>query len=154
MEELKQNQQVNNKMTTEEFHALLAENTEKMNQEREVFIQGKIEARKRYDALMRTSDQKMKQLREKKNEFNKSVAEVMAAFDLDERNIGKFRREAREDYERDLCRLKGKNAIANESIAAKRHDLFEAYRNSGGAIYGRLNLFAASRMDQKNQRTR
>lgn len=122
-------------LTTEEFHKALEDNTKQMNREREHFVQRKIEARRTYDAQVKTSEHDLTELKAKKNKFNEMWRETMADFEAKERNIMKVRREARERYERTLCDLKGQHANINERISMARHNLFELYRNSGGNLW-------------------
>ncbi len=142
------------KLTTEQFHKMLEDNTKQMNRERECFVQCKIEARRTYDAMVRSADHDLEELRAKKNKFNEMLRETMADFEAKERNIHKFRREARENYERTLCDLKGQHANINERISMRRHNIFEVYRKSGGAIYGRSGNAIAPRMEQGSQPTK
>lgn len=142
------------KLTTEQFHKMLEDNTKQMNRERECFVQRKIEARRSYDSLIQSADHDLEELRAKRNKYNELIRETMADFEAKERNIMKFRREARENYERTLCDLKGQHANINERITMRRHNLFETYRKSGGAIYGRFNLVASPRMEQGSQTTK
>lgn len=118
-----------NNLTTEEFHKLLAENTAKLNALRFDYAQ---------------------QLADVQDKYNKDLAEILAQ---EYQENDEFRK-ARKEYELNICSLKkdrndagrrynvGKAKLKNywstenEKIQNERHNIFERYRDSGGALTG------------------
>ena len=141
-----------NNLTTEEFHKLLAENTEKLNA-------------LRFDYAH--------QLADVQDKYNKDLAEILAQEYHENDELRKARKEyerAKEEYERNIrsltkdrndagrrynvgkAKLKNSWSIENEKIQSERHNIFERYRDSGGGTHGRNRRSPAPRLDQRQER--
>lgn len=121
------------KMTTEIFHAQLVKNTEAINKERENFENEKIKLQRDCDLQRDIADRNMKALQKDRTDFEQEIDRKKASFNERERNIRDFRRKATEDYLTGMAKVKSNHALKNLELQNKRHKIFEAYRNSGGA---------------------
>lgn len=120
-------------MTTEIFHAQLVKNTEAINKERENFENEKIKLQRDCDLQRDIAGRNMEALQKDRVDFEQEIDRKKASFKERERNIRDFRRKATEDYLIGMTKAKNKHAVINLKLQNKRHKIFEAYRNSGGA---------------------
>lgn len=141
------------KMTTEEFHRLLEENTRKHAEER----------KRHHETLARLS-----------NRYHDSIAEIQ---ELEQRDLEHFHR-ARADWEeaqqtfnyRKRERSRSRNlagqeinkgkaeeanrwTLANNQIQNERHNIFERYRLSGGGAHRRCKRATSPKLDQTRERS-
>lgn len=121
------------KMTTEIFHAQLVKNTEAMNKERENFENEKIKLQRDCDLQKDIAGRNMEALQKDRTDFEQEIDRKKVSFNERERNIRDFRRKATEDYLTGMAKVKSNHALKNLELQNKRHKIFEAYRNSGGA---------------------
>lgn len=120
-------------MTTEIFHAQLVKNTEAINKERENFENEKIKLQRDCDLQRDIAGRNMEALQKDRTDFEQEIDRKKASFNERERNIRDFRRKAAEDYLTGMVKVKSNHALKNLELQNKRHKIFEAYRNSGGA---------------------
>lgn len=120
-------------MTTEIFHAQLVKNTEAINKERENFENEKIKLQRDCDLQKDIADGNMEDLQKDRGNYEQEISRKKASFNERERNIRDFRRKATEDYLTGMAKVKSNHALKNLELQNKRHKIFEAYRNSGGA---------------------
>lgn len=120
-------------MTTEIFHAQLVKNTEAINKERENFENEKIKLQRDCDLQRDIAGRNMEALQKDRTDFEQEIDRKKASFNERERNIRDFRRKAAEDYLTGMAKVKSNHALKNLELQNKRHKIFEAYRNSGGA---------------------
>lgn len=120
-------------MTTEIFHAQLVKNTEAINMERENFENEKIKLQRDCDLQRDIAGRNMEALQKDRTDFEQEIDRKKASFNERERNIRDFRRKATEDYLTGMAKAKSGHALKNLELQNKRHKIFEAYRNSGGA---------------------
>lgn len=121
------------KMTTEIFHAQLVKNTEAINKERENFENEKIKLQRECDLQKDIAGRNMEALQKDRTDFEQEIDRKKVSFNERERNIRDFRRKATEDYLTGMAKVKSNHALKNLELQNKRHKIFEAYRNSGGA---------------------
>ncbi len=75
----------------------------------------------------------MEALQKDRTDFEQEIDRKKVSFNERERNIRDFRRKATEDYLTGMAKAKSNHALKNLELQNKRHKIFEAYRNSGGA---------------------
>ena len=138
------------KLTIDEFHRLLEKNTEAMNEERENYIRNTNELKRFSDGMKDTADDQEKDLNSRREEFSATIADTLQAFKEEARNIRDFRRKITEDYLMNVAKEKGRHAKENERISSERHNIFERWRNSGGAT-GRYQRPISPSMEQNQQ---
>lgn len=123
-------------LTTEAFHTLLAANTFKLSQARRVYATEISDLQQEYDDAMDEILEKEHQanfeLREAREEFEKAKEEYEQTL----RDLKRERNEAGRKHNVGKAEAKNRWSSTNEEIQAKRHDIFEWYRNSGGALTG------------------
>lgn len=119
-------------LTTEAFHTLLAANTFKLSQARRVYATEISDLQQEYDDAMDEILEKEHQanfeLREAREEFEKAKEEYEQTL----RDLKRERNEAGRKHNVGKAEAKNRWSSTNEEIQAKRHDIFEWYRNSGG----------------------
>lgn len=121
-------------MTTEIFHAQLVKNTEAINKNREAYENKKIMLQRNCDLLKDLADKNLQTLQKDRTAFKQEINSKEASFSEREREIRNFRRKATEDYLTGMAKAKSENALKNLELQNERHNIFEAYRNSGGQI--------------------
>ena len=135
MEELNnQNQELGNesKLTIEEFHRLLEENTKAMNEERENHVVRLNQVKRDSDLQKDIAARQGNDLQVARDAFNATVTAKLQDFSEKARYIRDFRRKAGENYLLDVAKEKSRHAKENERISMERHNIFERWRISGG----------------------
>lgn len=122
------------KMTTEIFHAQLVKNTFELSKARTAYATEIADLQQEYDNTMDTILEKEHQanyeLREAREKFEKAKEE----YELFLRELKKERNEAGRTHNEGKAEAKNRWAAVNEQIQSIRHNIFERYRNSGGAL--------------------
>lgn len=142
------------KMTTEEFHQLLEENTRKQNelrverQERMANLQEVYTAT--IDAIVGQEHAVTDALHKRRAEFE----EAKRFYDLAIRGYAKDRNLAGQKYNKGKAELIGELTTRNEQLQMERHDIFERYMRSGGANCGRHGRTLTSRMEKAQAKSR
>lgn len=123
-------------LTTEAFHTLLAANTFKLSQARRVYATEISDLQQEYDDAMDEILEKEHQanfeLREAREEFEKAKEEYEQTL----RDLKRERNEAGRKHNVGKAEAKNRWSSTNEEIQSERHNIFERYRNSGGALTG------------------
>lgn len=121
-------------LTTEGFHTLLAANTFELSKARIAYATEIADLQQEYDNTMDTILEKEHQanyeLREAREKFEKAKEE----YELFLRELKKERNEAGRTHNEGKAEAKNRWAAVNEQIQSIRHNIFERYRNSGGAL--------------------
>lgn len=125
-----------NKMTTELFHAQLEENIVRAADERKRH-QAELQVISRnyessLDSIERMEDEAGESYRSARNAFEKAKNEYQEEL----RNCRKLRNEA--GLRRDEAKVKETNlwTLNNNTIQSDRHNIFERYREAGGVLTG------------------
>ena len=125
-----------NNLTTEEFHKLLAENTAKLNALRFDYTQQLADVQDKYnkdlDEIIAQEHHENDELRKARKEYERAKEE----YELNIRSLRKDRNDAGRRYNVDKAKLKNYWSTENEKIQSERHNIFERYRDSGGALTG------------------
>lgn len=138
-------------MTTEQFHKELEENTRKQNALREERANKLAD---RYNAYVLT----IKEIDDQENACAAAFRKRKAEFDETSRLYNRAKAAYAKDrniaglgYNKDKAGITSEFATRNEQLQSERHDIFERFRNSGGAIYGRRGRAAAPRVEAKGE---
>ena len=138
-------------MTTEEFHRLLEENTELLNDERIHHQNALAYAQDVYtesiDAIIEDEKLALETYREARAVFEAAKEE----YDDMVRQCAKRRNEAGQRYNREKAAAKSLWCSNNNRLQSERHNLFERFRDSGGAISRRCKRLTSPRMDQTKE---
>lgn len=139
-------------LTTEGFHALLEANTIELSQARKAYAIAISDLQQSYDdamdIILKKEHQANSKLREAREEFERAKEE----HELFLRQLKRERNEVGRIHNEGKAEAKNRWAATNEDIQAKRHNIFERYRNSGGGTLARHRRTAASRLDQRQER--
>lgn len=140
-------------MTTEEFHRLLEENTQQANNARYdhqvalAAVQG--EYNETIDSIIQAEKSALADFRKAREEFERAKD----TYDALTRKFAKARNEAGRKYNLAKAREKNGFSLNNNRIQSERHNVFERFRDSGGAISRRCKRLASPRMDQMQERS-
>ena len=141
-----------NNLTTEEFHKLLAENTEKLNALRFDYAHQLADVQDKYNKdlaeILAQEYQENDELRKARKEYERAKEE----YELNILSLKKDRNDAGRRYNVGKAKLKNYWSIENEKIQSERHNIFERYRDSGGGTHGRNRRSPAPRLDQRQER--
>ena len=125
-----------NKLTTEEFHKLLADNTAKLNELRFYYAQQLAGLQDRYnedlDKIIAQEHHENDELHKARKEYERAKEE----YELNIRSLRKDRNNAGRSYNIEKAILKNYWTTKNEKIQSERHNIFERYRDSGGVLTG------------------
>ena len=120
-----------NKMTTEQFLADLAANTDKLNKARIDYAQKLSELRDKYDeeiASIRAREQQaLDELHDAREEFESSEEK----YNIDCQRLRRERNEEGRKYNEEKVKAKNDWTTKNQDIQNERHRLFERYREGG-----------------------
>lgn len=123
-------------LTTEQFHTLLKFNTIELSGARTAYATEIADLKQEYDdamdGILEKEHQANFELREAREEFEKAKEEYEQTL----RELKRERNEAGRKHNVGKAEAKNRWSSANEEIQSKRHDIFEWYRNSGGALTG------------------
>nr|WP_294939575.1 hypothetical protein [uncultured Prevotella sp.] len=138
-------------MTTEQFHQLLEENTRKQNELRSKRQEQLADAFKEYSAVINDitdgENAVIQAFRKHKEEFEKA----RRFHDVSLQDFRNDRSSASLDYAKAKAKITNEMSILNEQLQSERHDIFERYRNSGGATRGRHGRAATPSMEARNE---
>lgn len=125
-----------NKMTTEHFHTLLEANTTELSKARKAYATAISDLQQSYDEAMdiilKKEHQANAELRKAREEFERAKE----GHELFLRQLKRERNEVGRIHNEEKAEAKNHWAEVNEEIQSKRHNIFERYRNSGGALSG------------------
>lgn len=120
-------------MTTEMFHAQLVKNTEAINKEREEYEYKRAELQQDLNDQKTFCSVSNRKLQKEKLEYKIHVNRQQELFEQTECNIRETLSKANIEFNEKYAKLKSEHAMKNLALNNKRHKIFEAYRNSGGA---------------------
>lgn len=139
-------------MTTEEFHRLLKENSDRQ-------ADARIENQEAYARIeneyTQAIDDIIEQEKDAFNEYRKArraYEEANDIYDCKVRQFKKMRNFAGSLYNQNKVKAKNLFAAKNERLASERHNIFERFRDSGGAISRRCKRPTSSQLDKTNQK--
>lgn len=121
-------------LTTEEFHTLLEANTFELSKARKAYATAISDLHQSYDdamdIILKKEHQANAELRKAREEFERAKE----GHELFLRQLKRERNEVGRIHNEGKAEAKNQWAATNENIQAKRHDIFERYRNSGGVL--------------------
>lgn len=123
-----------NKLTTEEFQKLLAANTAKLNKLRLDYAQRLSGLRDDYNARLDGFLVQEHQANKVLHDARKVFEEAKEKYELDLRDLRRNRNEIGRKYNVEKAEAKNYWTTENEKIQSERHNIFERYRDSGGAL--------------------
>lgn len=138
-------------MTTEEFHKLLEENTQQANNARSDYqvalaaVQG--EYNETIDFIIQAEKSALADFRKAREEFERAKD----TYDALTRKFAKARNEAGHKYNLAKAREKNGWCLNNNRLQSERHNLFERFGDSGGAISRRYKRLTSPRMEQTKE---
>ena len=138
-------------MTTEEFHKLLEENTQQANNARSDYqvalaaVQG--EYNETIDFIIQAEKSALADFRKAREEFERAKD----TYDALTQKFAKARNEAGHKYNLAKAREKNGWCLNNNRLQSERHNLFERFRDSGGAISRRCKRLTSPRMEQTKE---
>lgn len=138
-------------MTTEEFHKLLEENTQQANNARsdyQVALAAVLgEYNETIDFIIQAEKSALADFRKAREEFERAKD----TYDALTRKFAKARNEAGHKYNLAKAREKNGWCLNNNRLQSERHNLFERFRDSGGAISRRCKRLTSPRMEQTKE---
>ena len=141
-----------NKMTTEQFLADLAANTDKLNKARIDYAQKLSDLRDEYDeeiaSIQARESQALDEFHDAREEFESSEEK----YKDDCQQLRRERNEEGRKYNEEKVKAKNDWTTKNQDIQNERHRLFERYREAGGGTYGSRRRTPAPRLDQRQER--
>lgn len=121
-------------LTTEDFHTLLEANTFELSKARKAYATAISDLHQSYDdamdIILKKEHQANAELRKAREEFERAKE----GHELFLRQLKRERNEVGRIHNEGKAEAKNQWAATNENIQAKRHDIFERYRNSGGVL--------------------
>ena len=121
-------------LTTDDFHTLLELNIIDLSMARRDYATAISNLQQSYDDAMDIILKKEHQANSKLREAREEFERAKEAHELFLRKLKRERNEVGRIYNEDKAGAKNRWAEVNENIQAKRHNIFERYRNSGGAL--------------------
>ena len=119
-------------LTTEDFHALLKMNTIELSGARAAYAADLADLQQEYDdtltEILKEEHQANDELREAREDYERAKE----YYERSLRELKKKRNDASRKHSMGKAEAKNRWASSNEDIQARRHNLFEWYRNSGG----------------------
>ena len=123
-------------LTTEDFHALLKMNTIELSGARAAYAADLADLQQEYDdtltEILKEEHQANDELREAREDYERAKE----YYERSLRELKKKRNDAGRKHSMGKAEAKNRWASSNEDIQARRHNLFEWYRNSGGVLTG------------------
>lgn len=137
-------QEVNNKsagkadmpLSTEDFHALLKMNTIELSGARAAYAADIADLQQEYDDTLTTILEEEHQANEELRGAREDYERAKEYYEQTLRELKKQRNEAGRKHNMGKALAKNRWSSSNEDIQARRHNLFEWYRNSGGVLSG------------------
>lgn len=139
-------------LTTEQFHALLKFNTIELSGARTAYATEISDLKQEYDDTLTKILEEEHQANDELREAREDYERAKEYYEQTLRQLKKQRNEAGRKQNVGKAEAKNRWSSANEEIQAKRHDIFEWYRNSGGGTHGSRGRTPSSRLDQKQGR--
>lgn len=153
-------QEVNNKsagkadmpLSTEDFHALLKMNTIELSGARAAYAADIADLQQEYDDTLTTILEEEHQANEELRGAREDYERAKEYYEQTLRELKKQRNEAGRKHNMGKALAKNRWSSSNEDIQARRHNLFEWYRNSGGGTLGSRGRTPSPRLDQNQGR--
>ena len=121
-------------LSTEQFQKLLAANTAKLNKLRMDYAQNLSDLQNAYEARLDGFLVQEHLANKKLHDARKVFEEAKEKYELDLRDLRKNRNEIGRKYNVEKAEAKNYWTTENEKIQSERHNIFERYRDSGGAL--------------------
>lgn len=121
-------------LSTEQFQKLLAANTAKLNKLRMDYAQRLSALQDAYEARLDGFLVQEHLANKKLHDARKVFEEAKEKYELDLRDLRKNRNEIGRKYNVEKAEAKNYWTTENEKIQSERHNIFERYRDSGGAL--------------------
>lgn len=125
-------QEVNMPLTTEDFHALLKMNTIELSGARAAYASDIADLQQEYDDTLTKILEEEHQANEELRDAREDYERAKEYYEQTLRQLKKQRNEAGRKHSMGKAKAKNRWSSSNEDIQARRHNIFEWYRNSGG----------------------
>lgn len=125
-----------NKMTTEQFLADLAANTDKLNKARLDYAQKLSELRDKYDEEIASIQAREQQALDEFHDAREEFESEEEKYKDDCQQLRRERNMVGREYNEEKAKAKNDWATKNQDIQNERHRLFERYREAGGVLTG------------------
>lgn len=121
-------------LTTEDFHTLLKMNTIELSAARTAYATEISDLKQEYDDTLTKILEEEHQANDELRDAREDYERAKEYYEQTLRELKKQRNEAGRKQNVGKAEAKNRWTSANEDIQARRHNLFEWYRNSGGAL--------------------
>ena len=135
-------------LTTEDFHTLLKMNTIELSAARTAYATEISDLKQEYDDTLTKILEEEHQANDELRDAREDYERAKEYYEQTLRQLKKQRNEAGRKQNVGKAEAKNRWTSANEDIQARRHNLFEWYRNSGGGTPGSRGRTPSSRLDQ------
>ena len=139
--------------TTEEFHKALEENTRRLAEARTKHTENLNDAQNYYLDTIAKIATKEAEAREGYRKARNAWEETQAAYEQAMRCYRAARNKAGQELNFLKTEEANQWAAFNNKNQSERHNIFERYRNSGGAIFRQYWRASSPRMEQKTERS-
>ena len=139
-------------LTTEDFHALLKMNTIELSAARTAYATETSDLKQEYDDTLTKILEEEHQANDEFRDAREDYERAKEYYEQTLRQLKKQRNDAGRKQNVGKAEAKNRWSSANEDIQARRHNLFEWYRNSGGGTHGSRGRTPSSRLDQNQGR--
>lgn len=119
-------------LTTEDFHALLKMNTIELSGARAAYASDIADLQQEYDDTLTKILEEEHQANEELRDAREDYERAKEYYEQTLRQLKKQRNEAGRKHSMGKAKAKNRWSSSNEDIQARRHNIFEWYRNSGG----------------------
>ena len=135
-------------LTTENFHALLKMNTIELSGARTAYAVDMADLQQEYDDALTVILEEEHQANDELREAREDYERAKEYYEQTLLQLKKRRNEAGRKQNIGKAEAKNRWTSANEDIQARRHNLFERYRNSGGGTHGSRGRTPSSGLDR------
>lgn len=123
-------------LSTDDFHALLKMNTIELSGARAAYAADIADLQQEYDDTLTKILEEEHQANDELRGAREDYERAKEYYEQTLRQLKKLRNEAGRKHNMGKAEAKNRWSSSNEDIQARRHNLFEWYRNSGGALMG------------------
>lgn len=121
-------------LSTDDFHALLKMNTIELSGARAAYAADIANLKQEYDDTLTKILEEEHQANEELRDAREDYERAKEYYEQTLRQLKKQRNEAGRKHSMGKAEAKNRWSSSNEDIQARRHNIFEWYRNSGGGV--------------------
>lgn len=140
-------------LTTEEFHKLLEENVLRAADERKRHQGELARIKNEYNDTIDTIVDEELEAQEEYREARERWEDAKDRYECRVRNLNRKRNLAGQLMNTSKMEETNRWTLNNNIIQSDRHNIFERYRNSGGAIHGQYRRATSPSLEQKAERS-